>query len=205
MLRSLATKVDLPNELDLPNVVEEIEYLGNSQLRSVRRFMRLMLSHLILIAVDADTDSVGHWTREAATFRGELALSRVLTLIVAGQRCFARRACSTSRYPICPRRGCCRRARNSRPCSRGCRSLRRRSGLCRKEGSYEDGHGIRRDHAGQLSRWQHLRPQPHDRCWDVTGFVDYCRVERLYGGYAGGGDGLVEDAMVSNRSRWWRR
>ena len=74
VLRSLASRVDLPNELDLPNVVEEIEDVGNSQLRSVRSFMRLMLSHLILIAVDADADSVGHWTREVATFRGELML-----------------------------------------------------------------------------------------------------------------------------------
>jgi hypothetical protein len=74
VLRGLASRVDLPNELDLDNVVEEIEDVGNSQLRSVRSFMRLMLSHLILIAVDADADSVGHWTREVATFRGELML-----------------------------------------------------------------------------------------------------------------------------------
>ena len=74
VLRGLASRVDLPNELDLDNVVEEIEDVGNSQLRSVRSFMRLMLSHMILIAVDADAESVGHWTREVATFRGELML-----------------------------------------------------------------------------------------------------------------------------------
>ena len=49
------------HELDLPNVVEEIEDVGNSQLRSVNSFMRLILSHLILIAVDADADTVPHW------------------------------------------------------------------------------------------------------------------------------------------------
>jgi hypothetical protein len=71
-LRSLASRVDLPNELDLPNVVEEIEDVGNSQLRSVSSFMRLILSDLILIAVDADSATVPHWTREIATFRGDL-------------------------------------------------------------------------------------------------------------------------------------
>jgi hypothetical protein len=74
-LRSLASRVDLPNELDLLNVVEEIEDVGISQLRSASSFMRLILSHIILIAVDADADSVSHWTREVATFRGELMQS----------------------------------------------------------------------------------------------------------------------------------
>ena len=73
--RSLASRAGLPNEIDLLNVVEAIEDVGNGQLRSVSRFMRLMLSHIILIAVDADANSVGHWTREAATFRGALAHS----------------------------------------------------------------------------------------------------------------------------------
>jgi hypothetical protein len=71
-LRSLASRAELPNELDLLNVIEEIEDAGISQLRSVSSFMRLILSHIILIAVDADADSVNHWTREVATFRGEL-------------------------------------------------------------------------------------------------------------------------------------
>jgi hypothetical protein len=71
-LRSLASRADLPNELDLPNVIEEIEDVGISQLRSVNSIMRLILSHIILIALRADADSIDHWTREVATFRGEL-------------------------------------------------------------------------------------------------------------------------------------
>jgi hypothetical protein len=71
-LRNLASRMDLPNELDLLKIVEEIEDVGNSQLRSVNSFMRLILSHLILIAIEADADTVPHWTREIATFRGEL-------------------------------------------------------------------------------------------------------------------------------------
>jgi hypothetical protein len=74
-LRSLASRVDLPNELDLLNVIEEIEDVGIGQLRSVSSFMRLILSHIILIAVDADAESVSHWTRKVATFRGELIQS----------------------------------------------------------------------------------------------------------------------------------
>lgn len=74
-LRGLASRADLPNELDLLNVIEEIEDVGISQLRSAGSFMRLILSHLILIAVEADADSVNHWTREVATFRGELIQS----------------------------------------------------------------------------------------------------------------------------------
>ncbi|MGD0433062.1 MAG: DUF29 family protein [Acetobacteraceae bacterium] len=74
-LRSLASRADLPNELDLLNVVEEIEDVGISQLRSVSSFMRLITSHLIMIAADADADSIGHWTREVAAFRGELIQS----------------------------------------------------------------------------------------------------------------------------------
>lgn len=74
-LRRLASRTDLPNELDLLNVVEEIEDVGISQLRSVNSFMRLIMSHIILIAVDADADSINHWTREVATFRGELVQS----------------------------------------------------------------------------------------------------------------------------------
>jgi hypothetical protein len=74
-LRGFASRADLPNELDLRNIVEEIEDVGNSQLRAVSSFMRLILSHLVLIATDADADSIGHWTREVATFRGELIQS----------------------------------------------------------------------------------------------------------------------------------
>ena len=74
-LRGLASRVDLPNELDLLNVIEEIEDVGISQLRSVSSFMRLILSHIILIAIDADAESVNHWIREVATFRGELMQS----------------------------------------------------------------------------------------------------------------------------------
>jgi hypothetical protein len=74
-LRGLTSRVDLPNELDLQNVIEEIEDVGNSQLRSVSSFMRLIMSHIILIAADANAEAGRHWTREVATFRGDLVQS----------------------------------------------------------------------------------------------------------------------------------
>ena len=71
-LRGIVSRADLPNELDLPNIVEEIEDVGTSHFRAVTSFMRLILSHTILIALNADTQSVRHWTFEVFTFRGHL-------------------------------------------------------------------------------------------------------------------------------------
>lgn len=71
-LRGFASRVDLPNELDLANIVEEIEDVGNSHFRAVTSFIRLILSHTILIALNADAESVRHWTFEVFTFRGNL-------------------------------------------------------------------------------------------------------------------------------------
>ena len=75
LLRNLAVRIDIPNELDLPNIVEEIEDVGISQLRSVASYIRLILSHMLLIAANADANSVPHWTREVATFRGNMVQS----------------------------------------------------------------------------------------------------------------------------------
>lgn len=49
VLRSLAhSRRDLPNELDLEHVAEEIEDLGISELRRVETLLRRMLGHGIL-------------------------------------------------------------------------------------------------------------------------------------------------------------
>ena len=59
-LRGLASRADLPNQLDLPNLIEEIEDLGANQLGSVSSLIRLVLSHALLVAADPDADSVPH-------------------------------------------------------------------------------------------------------------------------------------------------
>src|SRR3954447_26417050 len=51
VLRRLAeTRRDLPNELDLENVAEEIEDVGKSELSNVESFIRLILIHLLKLA-----------------------------------------------------------------------------------------------------------------------------------------------------------
>ncbi len=71
-LRSLASRTDLPNQLDLPNIVEEIEGLGNSHLASVSSFIRLILSHLVLAAADPDAAATRHWAAEVENFHADL-------------------------------------------------------------------------------------------------------------------------------------
>lgn len=71
-LRSLASRSDLPNQLDLMNIVEEIEDVGSSHFNAVNSFIRLILSHMILIIFDQDADSVPHSKAEVATFHAEL-------------------------------------------------------------------------------------------------------------------------------------
>ncbi|MBV9250426.1 MAG: DUF29 family protein [Acetobacteraceae bacterium] len=65
-LRKLVTRRDLPNELDLAHVAEEIEDVGVSQLHAVRSLIRLILIHAIKcwadpLARSVDMDAL--WTR----------------------------------------------------------------------------------------------------------------------------------------------
>ena len=53
-LRSLASRRDLPNELDLANVIEEIEDVGRSEFHTVESLIENILTHLLLLAADPD-------------------------------------------------------------------------------------------------------------------------------------------------------
>lgn len=67
-LRRLAeTRRDLPNELDLAHVAEEIEDVGKSEIRTVESFLELLLRHLLKLASAPEAPSIRHW-------RGEMAL-----------------------------------------------------------------------------------------------------------------------------------
>ena len=72
VLRTLAGRRDLPNDLDLSNIVEEIEDLGLSQLASVKSFIRLILTHAIKCWADSEAPSVLHWHAEIGRFQAEL-------------------------------------------------------------------------------------------------------------------------------------
>ncbi len=82
-LRRLASQRDLPNELDLQNLAEEIEDLGKSELRAVESLLVNILSHLILLWVDPEAPSIRGWRGEIAAWRG--ALRRRMTPSMPGK------------------------------------------------------------------------------------------------------------------------
>ena len=70
-LRRLAgTRRDLPNELDLENVAEEIEDVGKSE--RVESFVRLILLHLVKAASVRDARAGDHWRKEVRIWRIDL-------------------------------------------------------------------------------------------------------------------------------------
>ena len=72
-LRSLASRRDLPNELDLANVIEEIEDVGRSEFHTVESLIENILTHLLLLAADPDapatrgSDCGGHGMERVAS------------------------------------------------------------------------------------------------------------------------------------------
>ena len=76
VLRSLAKmRRDLPNDLDIENVAEEIESVGRSETAAVESLLRLLMLHLVKVAIDPDAQAVGHWREEALNFHAD-AVSR---------------------------------------------------------------------------------------------------------------------------------
>ena len=71
-LRELATRRDLPNALDLPHMLEEIEGLGLSELHSVQSFIQLILRHAAKCVIDRDAPSLRHWHVEINNWQSEL-------------------------------------------------------------------------------------------------------------------------------------
>jgi hypothetical protein len=59
---------ELPNELDIENVAEEIEGVGRSELAAVESYLELIFVHLIRLVVEPDSTSVRHWRSEVAAF-----------------------------------------------------------------------------------------------------------------------------------------
>ena len=68
------TRRDLPNELDIENVAEEIESVGRSELASVESLLRLLLVHVIKIASVPTAPAISHWRDEARNFAAEALL-----------------------------------------------------------------------------------------------------------------------------------
>ena len=72
-LRSLAERRDLPNALDLPHVVEEIEDVGLNQLHAANSFIRLIMTHTIKCWADPGAPSLLHRHAEIGNWQAELA------------------------------------------------------------------------------------------------------------------------------------
>jgi hypothetical protein len=73
-LRSLASRRDLPNELDLTNVIEEIEDVGRSEFHTVESLVGNILAHLILLWADPDAPAARGWVAEITAW--DLTLGR---------------------------------------------------------------------------------------------------------------------------------
>lgn len=71
-LRALSARRDLPNALDLENVIEEVESVGRTQLRAAESAIRLILTHAIKAACDPAAPARAHWRTEAAHWHAEL-------------------------------------------------------------------------------------------------------------------------------------
>ena len=71
-LRSLAGRHDLPNQLDLANVVEEIEDVGKCEFRTVESLLRNILVHLILVWADSEALSIRGWRGEITSWHVEV-------------------------------------------------------------------------------------------------------------------------------------
>ena len=71
-LRSLASRRDLPNELDLANVIEEIEDVGKSEFHTVESLIENILVHLLLLWADPDAPATRGWIAEIAAWDGAL-------------------------------------------------------------------------------------------------------------------------------------
>jgi uncharacterized protein DUF29 len=71
-LRRLASRRDLPNELDLANVIEEIEDVGKSEFHTVESLIENILVHLLLLWADPDAPARRGWIAEIAAWDGAL-------------------------------------------------------------------------------------------------------------------------------------
>lgn len=68
VLRGLNARRDLPNQLDLEHVAEEIEDVGKSELAAARSFARLIFIHLIKIVSIPEAQPAAAWRKEIRVF-----------------------------------------------------------------------------------------------------------------------------------------
>jgi hypothetical protein len=74
LLRELARAGALPTGLDWPNITEEIESVGRSELNTVRSHLYGLMLRLIKAASATDSEKRDEWLEQAATCRMEADL-----------------------------------------------------------------------------------------------------------------------------------
>jgi Domain of unknown function DUF29 len=67
------TRRDIPNELDIENVAEEIESVGRSELAAVESQIRQTFVHLIKLFIEPNADVARHWRAEILAFHSEFS------------------------------------------------------------------------------------------------------------------------------------
>lgn len=70
--RLIEARRDLPNELDLEHVAEEIEDVGKSERNAAESSLRLILVHLIKLVAVPQAPARKHWRGEIVTFHIDL-------------------------------------------------------------------------------------------------------------------------------------
>jgi hypothetical protein len=76
VLRRLAMRRDLPDDLDLDNVVEEIETVERNELRAAESPIRLILTHVAKAVADPEAPAIPHWRTECVGRQSDLLRGR---------------------------------------------------------------------------------------------------------------------------------
>ena len=71
LLRRLATGERVNEDIDWPNVIEEVQDVGRSALRSCRSLLRHAMAHLLKLHAWPGSRSASHWREEVESFVGD--------------------------------------------------------------------------------------------------------------------------------------
>jgi hypothetical protein len=105
LLRRVAAGEQINDQVDWPNIIEEVESVGNEQLHAVNSLLRQALLHMLKAEAWPLSLEVPHWQAEARGFRADAA-DRYARPCASGS---TSRGSTASRAGECPRRSMARR------------------------------------------------------------------------------------------------
>jgi hypothetical protein len=71
LLRRMVAGERVDDQVDWPNVIEEIESVGRSELRAVKSALRIAMQHKLLMLCWPNARAVRHWAAEATNHLAE--------------------------------------------------------------------------------------------------------------------------------------